>query len=288
MGTAHDWLRAARELAARDVGRADVELLHSTDDHAVLHLRADAAAYVLKLASSATRPALDYTRTATAQRLAETAGVPVARVVAAGDDGALQHLLQEHVDGAEWREVRPRLGAAELATASACIARAVLRIQSVALPSFGGLDEPPGGTLVDALHSRIALRVRDEERRALAHGVLDRHAGLFAEPVRPTLTHDDLHHANLLVRRAPDGWCLAAVLDWDKAWAGPAESDVARMAFWDDMTDPVFWSVYRRGEPAADGWAERESVYQLLWCLEYDVPTPRHERDTAALVARLA
>ena len=59
------------------------------------------------------------------------------------------------------------------------------------------------------------------------------------------------------------------------------------MAFWDDMTDPVFWSVYRAGVPASDGWEQRALVYQLLWCLEYDVDTARHRQDTAALVARL-
>jgi len=46
-----------------------------------------------------------------------------------------------------------------------------------------------------------------------------------------------------LLRRNSYGWRLVALLDWDKAWAGPAESDVARMAFWDDMTGPGFWEV---------------------------------------------
>jgi hypothetical protein len=44
------------------------------------------------------------------------------------------------------------------------------------------------------------------------------------------------------------------VLDWDKAWAGPLESDVARMAFWDDMTGDGFWEVYK--VPAAEGRAD--------------------------------
>ncbi|NUU19732.1 aminoglycoside phosphotransferase family protein [Cellulomonas humilata] len=284
---APDWIGITRELMTGYVARPRVEVLDSTREHAVLRVDAPGTRHVLKLARSDARPAVDYARTASAHRLAEAAGVPVAAVVAVGDDGVLQHLLQEHVEGVDWRHVRPQLDAAEIETASTDIARAVLRIQSVTLPSWGSLDDPGGRTLLDALHDRIALRTRREDRRALAQAVLDRHADLFAEPVVPTLTHDDLHHANLLFRPHATGWRLAAVLDWDKAWAGPPESDVARMAFWDDMTDPVFWSVYRHDRPAADGWRERAAVYQLLWCLEYDMPTPRHQRDTAALLARL-
>lgn len=284
------WLRAAREIVSAHVGHATLEVLASTAAHAVLLVRAPSSLLVLKVASTDARPALDYRRTAVAQGLAHGAGVPVGAVVAAGvagDSRDVQFLLQEQVDGVEWRSVRPLLSPAERATASADLARAVLAIQSVALPSFGALDDPAAPGLVDALRARIAGRIPDGERRSLAEDVLDRHADLFVGPARPTLTHDDLHHSNLLFRSGAGGWRLVGVLDWDKAWAGPAESDVARMAFWDDMTDPAFWSVYRDGVPAADGWSRRAQVYQLLWCLEYDVDTGQHRRDTAALVAAL-
>jgi endonuclease/exonuclease/phosphatase family metal-dependent hydrolase len=103
-----------------------------------------------------------------------------------------------------------------------------------------------------------------------------------------TLCHDDLHHNNVLFR--PDGgdWRLAAVLDWDKAWAGSAESEVARMAFWDDMTGPGFWEVYRASVFPSEAAAERALIYQLLWCLEYDDGSQRHVADTARLRRRLA
>ena len=77
------------------------------------------------------------------------------------------------------------------------------------------------------------------------------------------------------------------MLDLDKAWAGPPESDVARMAFWDDMTGDGFWEVYNAGVPPAEGRADRALIYQLLWCLEYPVSTPRHRADTASLCRRL-
>lgn len=284
------WLADARLLAHRHVGRAELDLLGSSATHAVLLVRAGATRLVLKIASGSARPAIDLARSATAQELARRAGVPVGTVVASGSDADLpsvQYLLQEEVQGTEWRRVRPQLRPAEQARASAEIAGAVLALQSVVLPTFGALDETAPHSLVDALHARVDLRIPDGARRQQAHAVLQRHGGLFTAPARPTLTHDDLHHANVLFRRGPGGWVMAGILDWDKAWAGSAESDVARMAFWDDMTGPDFWSVYRAAVPAADGWEQRASVYQLLWCLEYPVDTPRHRQDTANLVARL-
>ena len=107
-----------------------------------------------------------------------------------------------------------------------------------------------------------------------------------ADQMRSTLCHDDLQHTNLIFQGGRGSWKLAAVLDWDKAWAGPPESDVARMAFWDDMTGDGFWEVYNAGVPPAEGRADRALIYQLLWCLEYPVSTPRHRADTASLCRR--
>jgi len=284
------WLAVARTLADRHVGRAELDLLGSGATHAVLLVRAGATRLVLKVASIDARPGIDLARSAAAQGLAQRAGVPVGAVVAAGVDTELpsvQYLLQEEVQGTEWRRVRPDLRPAELARASEDIAGAVLALQSITLPTFGALADSTPRSLLDALYARVELRIPDAGRRRRAHDVLHDHADLFRAPDRPTLTHDDLHHANLLFRRGTSGWTLAGILDWDKAWAGPAESDVARMSFWDDMTDATFWSVYRAGAPASDGWEQRAAVYQLLWCLEYDVDTARHRQDTATLVARL-
>ena len=147
--------------------------------------------------------------------------------------------------------------------------------------------EPAAGDLPAALRHRAELRVADQRRLALSLYVLEREAALFSGATVATLCHDDLHHANVIFRRERGGWRLAGLLDWDKAWAGSAESDVARMALWDDMTGPGFWEVYRAGVPAADGWEERALVYQLLWCLEYDDGTARHAADTTAVCRRL-
>ena len=141
--------------------------------------------------------------------------------------------------------------------------------------------------MLAALHRRTDLRVADPADRQGFHRLLEREASLFREPGPPTLCHDDPHHGNVLF--APDGerWRLAGILDWDKCWAGPAESDLARMAFWDDMTGPGFWTAYRATAPEADGYADRALIYQLLWCLEYPCTSARHRGDRAGLARKL-
>ena len=263
--------------------------------------------FVLKLLRPDGSGRADLARTAAVMALARGAGVPVPETVAVGSvavnaapEVRWQYLLQEHLPGLEWRRLRPMLDRDQLAAAHRDIAAALLRLQSVRFAGFGELDAtaapdstagpsaaPAGTDLVACLGARAGLRVSDPRQRALFAGVLGRFVHLFEGPAEPTLVHDDLHHDNLAFDRRQGQWTLRGVLDWDKAWAGPAESDAARLAFWDNMTGPAFWPVYRAAVPARPGEPERWAVYQLLWCLEYAQDTPRHRSDTAELCRRL-
>lgn len=249
---------------------------------------------VVKVAGPAAAQPVAYERSAMLTGLARATGAPVPVVLAADDSGRLgrwRYLVPEHVEGTTWRELRPRLTAEEVADAHEQLAEALLTVQSVRFAASGELGvggEPPVGQgVLAALHARAELRVHDVRKRATSHELLDREAALFTDQTAATLTHDDLHHDNVLFRRHRDGWRLAALLDWDKAWAGPPESDVARMAFWDDMTGPAFWAAYRRHVPADEGQAGRALVHQLLWCLEHDDASARHVADTDRLRRRL-
>jgi aminoglycoside phosphotransferase (APT) family kinase protein len=233
----------------------------------------------------------DHERTAAVTALAGAAGVPVPPVLAArnaaGKDGG--YLVREHIDGIEWHRIRPTLDADAVRSVHGQFAELLLRVRTVPLDSFGELDRqsrPAGLSPVEALHGRADLRVQSPASRELFHEVLDREAALFAG-ARPTLVHDDFHHGNVVLRQVAGEWRVTGLLDWEKTWAGPEDSDVARMAFWDGMTGPGFWEVYRGAVPEDDDCARRALVHQLLWCLEYDVRTPRHERDTAAVCAAL-
>ena len=284
----------ASTVVATALGRAEVVCR-------VDQLQANGGAIVLRLTLSGSRRlvlkaasdgAVDFGRTQAVIGLARAAGVPAPAVLAADttSDSGHRYVLLEHVDGVPWQHLRPTLDSRQVAAAHEQIAGAVLLLQSIGFSSFGDLDrlgDPTGQSLLDALHSRAELRIADSRERDMFHRLLGRNAGLFSAPQLPALCHDDLHHGNLIFSEQRGRWRLAGVLDWDKAWAGPAESDIARMAFWDDMTGPAFWQVYRAAAPAADGHRERSLIYQLLWCLEYRSGSARHAADTAALARRL-
>ena len=285
----------ARDCARTALGRlpepARVELLGTGAATVALRVTpADGPRLVLKAATAAGGP-FDPVRTAAVMATARNAGVPVPEVLAAhgGADGSPAHLVHAHVDGVPSAQVHPPLGEDDVRPVHRRFAEAVLAVQGVPVPGFGEFDATarPAGTDVDtALRGRARLRIGDAPGRAVAEALLDREAALLRDS-RPTLCHDDLHAGNVVLASEGGRWRLAGVIDWDKAWAGPAESDVARMAFWDGMTGPGFWEVYRAAVPADDAWPRRALVHQLLWCLEYDVATERHRADTAAVARAL-
>jgi len=290
----------ARDEVKRQLGRSTrishVEALQVGGHHAVLLMTVEPSSrrLVLKVAGPGDKRAIDYDRTATVTALAQAAGAPVPAILAVDTSyraGPWRYLLLEHVDGVEWRHVRPLLDGDEVSSAHRQIAAALLAIQSVRFSSFGELNgrgQPAAGDLLSALRRRAEIRIADEHARDSFNRLLDREAALFVMGNQaPTLSHDDLHHANLIFHAAQGRWQLAGVLDWDKAWAGPAESDVARMAFWDDMTGPGFWEVYRAAVPMIDGRSERMLIYQLLWCLEYNETSTRHLIETNSLRGQL-
>jgi aminoglycoside phosphotransferase (APT) family kinase protein len=191
-------------------------------------------------------------------------------------------LLLEHVPGVPWSTRRRTAGPAAVAVLHAEVRRLQAALRTVRLRAFGELDgtgRPDGSTLLAALHRRVELRTVGAARLALARRVLEREAALFPDVDGAVLVHDDLHAGNLLVSEHADP-VLTAVLDWDKAWAGPPDADLARTAFWDGLP----------GLAPADGPAVPERrllVQQLLWCLERQDDAPRHAADTAALCRRL-
>jgi len=290
----------ARALVCEVINHSDpvrrVEAIKIRDDGAVLVVTtATGVRLVVKVAAARTDHPINFERTAVLTALARSTGAPVPEVLAADDAlfrGRWRYLIAEHIDGVRWRELRPRLNTAQVAAAHRSLAETLRRVQSVRFAAYGELDrqgQPPAGQdVVAALHQRAELRVRDPRARAAFHELLTRDGALFSSQDAATLCHDDLHHDNILFRQDSSGWRLVALLDWDKAWAGPAESDVARMAFWDDMTGPGFWQVYPAPNDIDDDAAHRALIYQLLWCLEYDNGTTRHAADTTRLRQQLS
>lgn len=289
----------AVDRAAAAIGRSqriDVAVLTHRPDYWVLRCISESSrqSVVLKLAGPDCPYPASFALTAAVTDRARLAGVPVSKVLEFVDsyrDGPWRYLVQEFVGGHEWRHLRRTLSVRDAASADEQLAEVVVALHSVRFDAFGplGSDALPTSSLdlFTALEQRAMANIADERKAAAFASLLRRESQLFTTGQRASLCHDDLHHRNIIIERAGVGVRLRAVLDWDKAWSGPLESDLARMALWDDMTSSRFWSSYRARRPQADGEEERRLIYQLLWCFEYDAPTPRHRRDTARLARRL-
>ena len=202
-----------------------------------------------------------------------------------------RYLINTYIAGEEWAAVRPRLRAAELEPAYVQIGNAVAQLHGIALPAFGELmghgEVEPAANLVAALETRARHAIRDPRLSELFLNVLAQRTKLFADVANPCLCHDDLHHYNILFRHEQGRWQLATILDFDKAWAGPAETDLARLELWQGMTGPGFWPAYQMVRAVSSSYADRRPIYQLLWCLEYAVASPQHNADTQNVCAQL-
>lgn len=202
-----------------------------------------------------------------------------------------RYLLKTVVPGQEWAIVREQISSFERRSAMRQIGQAVAELHTIRWPAFGELNahadlERPQA-LLPALIEHAQRIIRLPRSRALFLDVLDTHADLFADVRLASLCHDDLHGHNLIFQQRQGAWQLATILDFDKAWAGHHESDLARLDLWTAMTDADFWDAYTATAPVAAHYRRRRPLYQLLWCLEYAAATPRHLADTQRLCAQL-
>jgi len=82
---------------------------------------------------------------------------------------------------------------------------------------------------------------------------------------------------------------LTGVLDSESAWAGVAESDLARLEFWRMTAGSTLRSGYAEVTPLPAAYVHRRPILQLLWCLEFadEHPTAEHQADTDRVCAEL-
>lgn len=256
-------------------------------------LRDPAIDVVVKLAGREAPYPYPFERTALLHRLVkEHTSIPMAEVLAV--DVSYQtypwrYLITTHIPGEEWAAVKPRLTPFEQQDAYQQIGTAVAELHRIPFDSFGEIDESEQKSGMYFLHlgTRVKTQIKNKRHRDHFLQLLGDKRHLFITVTEPYLCHEDLHHHNILFQQKEGRWRLATVLDFDKAWAGHPEIDLARMELWDDMTGPGFWDSYTDFIQIDSDYAERRPIYQLLWCLEYAANTPRHLADTQRLCQEL-
>jgi fructosamine-3-kinase len=171
-----------------------------------------------------------------------------------------------------------------LADAYRQMGEAVAQLHTIHFPAFGPLSADGRvhgeSTYLDALKAHAEGCIEEPRWRDLFFSALERRRDLFLDLGDAALCHEDLHQHNILFQARQGRWHLATILDFDKAWAGHHETDLARLELWTGMTSREFWEAYRALHPIDPLYRERRPIYQLLWCLECAWPTPEHVADT--------
>jgi Ser/Thr protein kinase RdoA (MazF antagonist) len=206
-------------------------------------------------------------------------------------DFPFRYLIKDWQPGVEWVEAVPALPPNERPALYRALGEAVAALHAVTYPGFGELADDatitPGLTWPEALRLRAEAFIPAPEHRAYFTRALERERGLLEAITTPALTHEDLHQHNILVAPEGTGWRISGLLDFEKAWAGHAESDLARLDLWRGMSHPALWEAYAAVHPLPPEFQRRKLVYQLLWCLEFADPSPVHAADTAEVCAAL-
>jgi Ser/Thr protein kinase RdoA (MazF antagonist) len=290
-------LRLLRQTFGAKVELAGHRVGNRHHDYLVLlaQLRHPSIEVVIKLAGPEAPLACPFDRTAMLHRLVTTStGIPMPEILAVSmsyETWPWRYLVKTHIPGQEWAAVQQQMDPEELSDAYRQIGQAVAELHTIHFPIFGELavdgSVQAGGTYLTALAEHARAAIKNARLRDLYASVLERHQELFLEVRQASLCHEDLHKHNILFECRQGRWHLATILDFDKAWAGHHETDLARLDLWKGMTSDAFWASYQAIRPVDPLYEQRRPIHQLLWCLEFARPTPEHLADTRRLCVEL-
>jgi aminoglycoside phosphotransferase (APT) family kinase protein len=261
----------------------------------LLRLRHPSISVVVKLAGPGAIMACAFDRTAALDRLvAAQTTIPMPEILGVDiscQDWPWRYLIKTHIPGQEWAGLRGQMSTQELSSAYRQIGSAVSQLHAIHFPGFGELAAD-GSVQEDeayfpALTKHARAIIQSDRLREQFLCLLESQEPLFLDVRQASLCHEDLHQHNILFQYQQGQWRLATILDFDKAWAGHSEIDLARLELWRGMTSEAFWQAYQAARPIDPRYPERRPIYQLLWCLEYAQPTAEHLADTRRLCAEL-
>jgi fructosamine-3-kinase len=275
----------------------DYKIGNQHHDYLVLlvQLRHPSIEVVIKLAGPEAPLACPFERTAKLHYLVATrTTIPMPEVVAVNMSYQVwpwRYFIKTYIPGQVWAVVQQHMSQEELADAYQQMGNAVAQLHTIHFPMFGELavngsvqgDKP----YFTALTEHAWTAIKNVHLRDMFLSVLEKQQPLFWDIRQASLCHEDLHKHNILFQYRQGQWHLATILDFDKAWAGHHETDLARLEFWKGMTSREFWAAYEAICPIEPLYKQRCPIYQLLWCLEYAQPTAEHLADTQRLCAEL-
>jgi fructosamine-3-kinase len=286
-----------REEIGSKVELADYRIANRHHDYLVLvaQLHHPSLKVVIKLAGPEASLACPFDRTAALHGLVAahtTLSMPqVIAVDVSYQKWPWRYFIKAHVPGDEWAIVRHQMSSEQLSSAYCQMGNAVAQLHTIRFPAFGELASDgqvrTGSPYLSALEERASSLIRDARHRTHFFSVLHQYAHLFDGVSIANVCHEDLHSHNILFAKRQGQWQLTTILDFDKAWAGHYETDLARLDLWAGMTEESFWKAYEAIHPVEPRYRQRRPIYQLLWCLEYARPTAEHLADTQRICREL-
>jgi aminoglycoside phosphotransferase (APT) family kinase protein len=290
-------LQLLQQTLGAGVELVNYEIGNQLHDYAVLlvQLEHPSIKVVVKLAGPEAPYACPFERTAMLHRLVATrTTIPMPQVLAASmsyQTWPWRYFIKAYIPGQEWAEVQPQMNVEELSNAYQQIGNAVAQLHTIHFSTFGELAVDGSvlgdGSCLTALTEHARSFLKPAHLRDLFFSVLEKRRHLFLDVHQASLCHEDLHKYNILFQFRQGQWHLATILDFDKAWAGHHEIDLARLELWKGMTSDEFWQSYQAICPLDPLYEQRRPIYQLLWCLEYAEPTAAHLADTQRVCAEL-
>lgn len=169
--------------------------------------------------------------------------VPVPEVLWSGEVGGQSALLLSHVDGVLLDVVLAAGSAEDVAACGQVVGQALAPIHDMAFDGTGFLDArlrpvgdarmTPGDLRAYAhrhLYDGAAGQVLGDAHRDAWWQLIDRSADVLSDVDGcARLVHADYNGKNILVRQKAAGWAVAAVLDWEFAFAGPPLVDLGNL-----------------------------------------------------------
>jgi aminoglycoside phosphotransferase (APT) family kinase protein len=183
------------------------------------------------------------------------------------------YLIVTQLPGLTWSQLYPQLEREARRTGQRQIGRAAGQLHALRFEAFGQIGANGSvmnpTTAVPGLMGRVRQRLTDPRYLALALELLEARSGLFDSVSTPTLCHEDLNSHNLVFAIRDGQPALTGILDFESAWAGPGESDLARLELWRLSQGMAVREGYAEVATVAHAYAARRPVLQLVWCLEY-------------------
>jgi fructosamine-3-kinase len=201
-------------------------------------------------------------------------------------------LLLERLPGKSLAEVR--LSPEDQRRVERELARTLVELHGHTRETFGAIDADPGeADWRDVFLPRVhRVRAQPEVAQRLTASVLrtvDDALAAAPQALRdqgpPTLIHGDIWAANVIVRRAEDGWHLSGLVDPGLQYADP-EMELAYLEVF-STAGPAFFQAYRPHHPQRPGYEVRRRFYWLnTYLIHVWLFGDRHYREMTARVAQ--